>query len=211
MLDVGAPMFVIIPDKLKAPVFHPGRVIEATEGTFKASFDQLTPPSVGSRICTFSEVTGKFFQQEAIIKEIDQTKYNIIISFQSEGVPTSAEKRASFRIRTSRIFIAGRIADESRCRVMDVSLEGFSAITGRALEVGSLVSIQLVYDTEVLKGQARVQCAKALSNGKHRYGFLVPETNTKMRRSLERITSKVQRVHLRSNAKLEPPPTWWNA
>jgi hypothetical protein len=210
MIGVGAPIFVVIPDESKAPVFHPGRVLEIAAESFKAAFDHMTPPNIGIHIKVYSEVDSKFYQQEAIVKAVGNSNPYAIISFQFLGAPESAEKRASFRIRTVRVSIAGRIGDELKCKVTDISAEGFAAITAKAMEIGSLINVHLTYESEVLEGQARVQCTSVQSNGKHRCGFMIPENNTKMRRILERITSKVQRMHLRTHAKSAPIPTWWN-
>jgi hypothetical protein len=59
------------------------------------------------------------------------------------------------------------------------------------------VNIHIQYETQLLEGKVSVQSTIALPNGKHRCGFLVSEKNKRMRRSLERISSMIQRLHLR--------------
>jgi hypothetical protein len=172
-----------------------------------AEFDEMQIPAVGSQVYTYRETGGKFFQQEVIVKEINRIKPNPILTFQRTGAPVSAEKRNSYRVRMVRLSLTGRIGEELRCPIADISPEGFAAITGKALEVGSFTKVSIQYETHSLEGQARLQCIKMLSDGKFRCGFMVPESNSRMRRSLERIASIIQRIHLRTTARFHVKDT----
>jgi hypothetical protein len=200
MLNVGTSVFISIPDETKAPIYHLGKVIETDAEMFMAEFSQVQALPVGFNVNAFGEVDGKFYRQSAVVKEVNRVKPCPIMTFQRSGPLMLAEKRASYRVHISRAVIAGRIGDEMRCAVTDVSPEGFGAITSTALEVGSFVNIHIQYEAEILRGQVRIQSINAMSNGKHRCGFLVPERDAKMRRSLERIASMIQRKHLRTIA-----------
>ncbi len=200
MLTVGTSVFISIPDESKEPIFHVGKVIETDAEMFMAEFDQVQALPVGFNVSAFGEVDGKFYQQKAVVREINRVKPHPIMTFQRSGSLILAEKRASYRVHISRAIISGRIGDEIRCIVTDVSPEGFGAITGKSLQIGSSVNVHIEYEKEVLKGHVCVQSVGAMSNGKHRCGFLVPEKDAKMRRSLERIASMIQRRHLRTIA-----------
>jgi hypothetical protein len=200
MLNVGTSVFISIPDETKAPIYHLGKVIETDAEMFIAEFSQVQALPVGFSVNAFGEVDGKFYRQSAIVKEINRLKPCPIMTFQRSGPLMLAEKRASYRVHISRAIVSGRIGDELRCPVTDVSPEGFGAITGQAQEIGSFVNIHIQYETEDLKGRARIQSISTLPDGKHRCGFMVPERDPKMRRSLERMASMIQRRHLRTIA-----------
>lgn len=200
MLDVGTPLFVVIQDESSEGIYHPGEVVESDEETFVAEFEHLQDLPLGLKIRAYYEIEGKFYRQKALVMEIGRSSTHPLIKFQCVGMPVSAEKRSSYRVRVARMVVAKRIGDEMRCSITDVSPEGFAAITRKALTVGSSVNVRIEYETEVVEGPARVQCITALLNGRHRCGFLVPERNTKMRRSMERISTMIQRLHLRTMA-----------
>jgi hypothetical protein len=68
------------------------------------------------------------------------------------------------------------------------------------LDFGSAVPVRIQYESHVLDGPARLQSIARLPNGKFRCGFLIPERNARMRRSLERLASSIQRLQLRTTA-----------
>jgi hypothetical protein len=200
MLGVGTPIFIIVPDESENQIFHHGRVLEANDESFVAEFDHLDPLPVGFSVRAYNDVDGKFFEQKATVTALVREKPNPVIAFERVGLPTSAERRGSYRVRMLKVTLTGWIGEERRCDIMDISPEGFCAVTVKALEVGSLVNVRIAYESHVLDCQVYVQSAQTLANGRHRCGFMVPEKNVKMRRCLERISSMIQRLHLRSMA-----------
>jgi hypothetical protein len=200
MLGVGTPIFIIVPDESEKQIFHHGRVLEANDESFVAEFDHLEPLPAGFSVSAYNEVDGKFFEQKATVTALVREKPNPIIAFERVGLPTSAERRGSYRVRMLKVTLAGQIGEERRCDIMDISPEGFSAVTIKALDVGSLVNVRIAYESYVLDCPVHVQSVYTLANGRHRCGFMVPENNVKMRRCLERISSMIQRLHLRSLA-----------
>jgi hypothetical protein len=200
MLEVGTPIFIIIPGESQERVFHHGKVLESDAETFVAEFDRLEPLPVGFGVNAYNEEDGKFYRQNAIVKALGRTKPNPVLTFERVGAPVSAERRNSYRVRMLKTILTGRIGDERKCSIMDVSPEGLAAITKKALDIGSLVNVRIEYETHLLEGAVHVQSVHANPDGKYRCGFLVPGNNAKMRRSLERIASTFQRIHLRSMA-----------
>jgi hypothetical protein len=200
MLRPGNPMFVILPNESNEAIYHQGKVIESDAQMFVAKFDKLQPLEPRSEIYAYGEVDGKFFQQKAIVEETFLMEPYPILKFRRIGAASPSEKRCSFRVKTTNMNIIGRIGWDTDCPVTDVSLEGFGAITTTELEVGSLVDISIKYDSQVLEGEVRVQSTSILSNDRYRCGMMIPERNGKMRRSLEKIASSIQRLQLRTNA-----------
>ena len=200
MIGIGSPIFIIVPDESKDHVFHHGKVLDSNEETFVAEFDHLQPLPVGFNVSAYNEVEGRFYEQKAVITALGRMKPNTIITFQRIGEPISAERRGSYRVRMLKVSLEGQIGEERRCNVMDISPEGFAAVAGKAMDIGSPVNVRIEYETHIVEGQVCVQSVSKIPSGKYRCGFLVPENNVRMRRSLERLASKVQRLHLRSLA-----------
>ncbi|MBN1566829.1 MAG: hypothetical protein JXA73_03215 [Acidobacteria bacterium] len=200
MLGVGSPIFIIIPGESKEPVFHHGKVIESDAEKFVAEFDAMEPLPVDFPVIAFNEEDGRFYQQKAIVKALGRTKPNLVLTLERVGAPVSAERRGSYRVRMMKVSLTGKIGDERRCTITDVSPEGFAAVTKKSLQIRSLVNVHIEYETHVLEGQAFVQSVHPNPDGKYRCGFLIPERDAKMRRTLERIASTFQRIHLRSLA-----------
>ena len=200
MPSIGAPIFIIVPDESNEPVLHPGKVLESDADTTVAELDQMQVLPLGFSVYAYTEIGGKFYRQKAIVKEVGRAKPNPVMTFERVGPRVSAEKRNSYRIRISRVALTARIGEEKRCSVTDISPEGFAAICSRAWDFGSWVPIHIEYEAQALEGSARMQSISRLPDGKYRCGFLIPERNVRMRRSLERIASMIQRLHLRTNA-----------
>jgi hypothetical protein len=200
MLSIGAPIFIIVPDESNEPVLHPGKVLESDACTIVAEFDHMQALPCGLNVHAYIQSDGKFYRQKAIVKETDRAKPNPVMAFERVGPEVSAEKRGSYRVRISRATLTAKIGEEKLCTVTDISPEGFAAISGREWDFGSTLPIRIEYEEQVLEGPARMQSISKLANGKYRYGFLIPERNAKMRRSLERIAFMIQRLHLRTTA-----------
>lgn len=201
MLSIGAPIFIIVPDESNEPVLHPGKVLESDACTIVAEFDHMQALPRGFNVHTYIQSGGKFYRQKAIVKETDRVQPNPVMTFERVGPQVSAEKRGSYRARISRVTLIAQIGEEKRCTVTDISPEGFGAISRRAWDFGSTLPIRIEYEGQVLEGPARMQSISKLADRKYRYGFLVPERNAKMRRSLERIAFMIQRLHLRTTAR----------
>ncbi len=200
MPGIGSPIFIIVPGESKEPVFHHGKVLESDAEIFVAEFDELEPLPVGFGVIAFNETDGRFYQQKAVVKELGRTKPHPVLTFERSGAPVSAERRGSYRVRMLKAVLSGKIGDERRCNITDISPEGFAAITKRLLQIRSTVNVRVEYEAQVLEGPVSVQSVHANPDGKYRCGFLIPERDIKMRRTLERIASTFQRIHLRSLA-----------
>jgi hypothetical protein len=196
MFEVGDAMFIAIPNEGEKPILHPGKILESSAGAFVAEFCGLVEPPCGSEVAAYCEVDGKFYQQKALIRKIEQIEGRLAIEFESSGPQESAEKRNAYRVRLSEP-IEAQIGEELSCSIIDVSPEGFAAVTAQALELGSLVNVYIEFESCIVDGQACVQSISALPNNAYRCGFYLPERDGKMRRSMQRIASTLQRKYLR--------------
>lgn len=197
MLAAGTEMFLLIPDDSNGRILHPGKVIESDATSFVAEFDTAISPAIGSDVNTYGEVRSKFFQQGATVTEIRQATPKAIVAFARAGDPVSAENRQTFRVSVISANIIAKVGKEKNCPVVDVSPEGFGVIAKAEFKVGILVPVEFQHAGNVVSAPARVQTIKPRPDGKFRYGFLAPDKKSEARRSLQQITSLMQRIQLR--------------
>jgi hypothetical protein len=196
MLAVGNAMFLLIPSPSKTRFLHPGKVIESDCTSFTAEFENAVAPEIGSDVNAFCEVNGQFYQQGAIVREI-RPGVMVVIAFSRSGEVVSAENRQTFRVNVAAADIQAAVGRESACTVVDVSPEGFAAVTSKKVDVGSIVPIKLHGEGHALEAPARVQTMRQRPDGKFRYGFLVPRNNVLARKSLQQLSATMQRLHLK--------------
>lgn len=196
MLAVGNAVFLLIPSPSKRRILHPGVVIESDSTTFVAEFEYPVAPPLDSDVNAYCEVNGKFFQQGARVTEI-HTGTSCVIVFQRVGEPVSAESRQTYRVSLVAADFIAQVDKETQCQVLDISPEGFSAITSRKLNLGSLVQIKVAGEGQTFETPARVQTVKERSDGKFRYGFLVPHENIAARKTMQLLSVTMQRLQLK--------------
>ncbi|MGA2583592.1 MAG: PilZ domain-containing protein [Tepidisphaeraceae bacterium] len=196
MLAVGKSMFLLIPSPSKTKFLHPGKVIESDCTRFAAEFEDAIAPEVGSDVNAFCEVNGQFYQQGAIVREI-RAGLPVVIAFGRNGEVVSAENRQTYRVNVAASDISAAVGRESACAVLDVSPEGFAAVTSKKVSLGSIVPIKLHGEGHALEAPARVQTMRERPDGKFRYGFLVPRNNVLARKSLQQLSAAMQRLQLK--------------
>jgi hypothetical protein len=197
MLLAATDMFLLIPGESNQRILHPGKVLESSSENFVVQFEQAILPEVGSDVVAYGEVNRKFFQQGAKTLEVRLPGPTPVLAFARCGEPVSAENRQTFRVSTVTCGITAFVGKERNCPVVDVSPEGFGAVVKGDLMVGSLVPIEFQYEGHTIKTPARVQTIKVRPDGQIRYGFLAPEKLGTTRRSLQQMTSALQRAQLR--------------
>ncbi|MGA3068372.1 MAG: PilZ domain-containing protein [Tepidisphaeraceae bacterium] len=196
MLARGQAMFLLIPSLSKTKYLHPGKVIESDGSSFTAEFEEAIILELGSDVIVFCEVNRKFCQQGAIVREI-RSSPEVGIIFERCGEVVSAEGRESYRVSTAATEITAGVGRESACPVLDVSNEGFAAVTAKKLNLGSIVPIKLHGEGHTLDTTARVQTLRERPDGKFRYGFLVPRDDVAARKFLQRLTAAMQQMQLK--------------
>ncbi len=196
MLCVGNEMYLLIPSPSKRRVLHPGKVIESNATCFVAEFEEPIAPAVNGDVNAYCEVRGKFFQQGAVVTEI-RTSEPCVIAFRRNGEPVSAESRQTYRVSLVTSGFVVHVNKEPGCQVLDISPEGFAAITSRKLNLGSLVNIRFTGEGQTFEASARVQTVQERRDGKFRYGFLVPQSNAAARKTMQQISVEMQRLQLK--------------
>ena len=189
-------VFLRIPADTTERVLHQGKVLEATPDNLVAEFVDPLGLAPGADVTLYAEVRGKFFQQGATIVAVQQETPFPILAFKKVGQPSSAESRGSFRVSSAATQILASIAGQLKCPIVDISPEGFAAITRCELPLGASVQIAFEFEGVSCSGPARVQTLRTLPNGTRRYGFLAVDAAT-MRATLGQITANVQRSQLR--------------
>jgi hypothetical protein len=196
MLAVGNAVYLLIPSPSKKRVLHPGKVVESDATSFVAEFEESITPTVNGDVNAYCEVRGKFFQQGAIVTEI-RTNNPCVICFRRNGEPVSAESRQTFRVSLVTSEFVVDVDKEPGCQVVDISPEGFAAITKKKLSLGAVVKIRLTGEGETFEATARVQTVQERGAGKFRYGFLVPQNNAAARKKMQLISAEMQRLQLK--------------
>jgi hypothetical protein len=196
MLAKGQDMFLLIPSPSKKKYLHTGKVIESNSTSFTAIFEDGIAPEVGSDVIAFCEVNKRFCQQGAIVREIRSEPEPAIV-FDRSGEVVSAESRESYRVSTAATPMTASVGPETNCPVLDVSNEGFAAVTAKKLTLGSVVPIKLRSEGQTFEATARVQTLRERPDGKFRCGFLVPQSETAARKSLQQLTALMQREQLK--------------
>ncbi len=197
MFQVDKPVFLLIPGETRERILHQGRTLETDADIVVVEFIDPIIPLVGSDVNLYATFRGKFYQHGASVLEFRQSRPSVI-AFKKVGEPVSAESRGSYRVSTVTLEINARIAREDSCKVVDISPEGFAALTEQDYAIGSVVDTSLVCEGLACSGQARVQTLKILPNGNRRYGFLaIDKKGSAMHKILSQITAAVQRTQLR--------------
>jgi hypothetical protein len=197
MLAGGTAMFLLIPSNSKERVLHAGKVIESNAQEFLAEFEDSLDLQPDADVVAFGEVSGKFYQQGAIVAEIRQAEPKSIIAFRRNGEPVSAENRQVYRVCVITSDIFARLGSEPKCPVADMSAAGLAVIASIEHRLGSTVQLELSYEGQSISAKARIQAIKPLPGGKFRYGLLVPEKTGNARQLLQQISMNIQRAQLR--------------
>lgn len=197
MLAKDAEMFLMIPaESKKKRVMHAGKVLESNNTHFVAEFADSINLTAEENVVAFGERGGKFFQQGAIVREVRAAGQKPVFMFERVGEAVSAEQRQIFRVSTANSAILAQIGKEKNCRVVDISPEGFGAISKVQLELGALVSVSFSHEQQTVSTMARVQTVKHRHDGSFRYGFLAPDRNSDARKTLAKLAGTFQRLQL---------------
>ncbi len=110
-----------IPDNTRDRVLYEGEVVEVTNETFVARFDEAIPAVIGANVFAHAEVNQKFMQQAATVQAVLQTEPPQVLAFARTGEPISAESRNSYRVSLAASAIPMTINQDDKCQLLDVS------------------------------------------------------------------------------------------
>jgi hypothetical protein len=205
-------MYLLVPTDSNERMLHPGRVVQSGEEQLIADFDKAVAPPPGSDVSLFFELNGQFMQQGASIIAVREPDSGFdpqpskpgdfrprqVVVFKRAGRPVSAENRGSFRVSVVTEEIFARIDKDARCQIVDISPEGFGAITSTNCRLGTVVQVCLEHGGERLEGGVRVQTVKQIGRTKFRCGFFVSSDDEEMRATLLSMTTSIQRMQLQN-------------
>lgn len=206
MLSVGKGILVQIPDRDPPDgfVLHPAKIVAAGNDLYTAEFEEADVPlQSGLEVTLLYEWRGEFCQQPARIDVVMDDPHEgdcparaPLVGFQTLDVPMRAERRQSYRVRTTATGVAARVGQED-CPVLDVSPGGFAVIGSGQWTIGDRLPVLLRCGSGVHTGCAMVQSARPLRDGRMRYGLLcLIEEGSTLRAGLERLSVSLQRQQL---------------
>lgn len=196
MFALGKSCFLQVVTPSGQGILKVGKVIERDGRNIGVHFEETVTPQLDESVLLFAEQNRKFHQQSAVVcgLRLELTPPGYV--FQLIGEPISAEQRGSYRVSLVTANLAARIG-KSRGMLADVSPEGLAAITTQPMKIGQRVEVEFNVEGVSIYGVLSVQAVKQLSPTKFRYGLYAPEPKSLMRRSLERLTSTMQRYQLK--------------
>jgi len=204
MLGVDLKVFVQIPGESEQRILHPGTIKGTTEEGYTLQLEEKDLSlDAGQDFLLYFEERREFMQQPARINAIMEGEPSLTIGFATTGDPVSAESRECYRVSTALADYVASVADEPSCKLMDVSVTGFSVIAEKNYSIGQSVPVKLFFENREFTGTVTVQSIKQLPTGKIRTGFYSTDPGVardSLGRGLQTISMAVQRQHLRRQA-----------
>ena len=171
MVGIGDGIFVHIPRESRGRVLHPAKIVGAKDEAFVAELEEAGLSVKAEQIIVvYYEQSRRFMQQAAHVESVLETAPKLVISVAALGKPFSADDREHYRVSTVMSGLAADIGQEQGCKLLDVSVIGFSCFAGGSYALGELVDATLHYGNESFCGKASVQSSN-LIGGQTRYGL----------------------------------------
>jgi hypothetical protein len=177
-------------------ILKPGKVVQSTGNEIVVEFEETLPIELGADTLLFVTYRDKFFQQGVKVRQVEQAA-TTIATLEKVGEFVSAEQRQIYRTSTLMADVVADLPGEPGCAVADVSPEGFSAITTREYQLGSVLRATLRHEALEIELKARVQTVRLRPDGKFRYGFFAGGRGGITKRAMEQLNSQMQRQQLR--------------
>lgn len=201
MVGIGEGLFLHIPSGSPERVLRPAKVVGVKGGTYVAEVeDPELVLEAGQEVLVCYEKDRHFTQQPARVESVIDTEPSLVISFLTTGQPVSAENRECYRVSTVMSDLFADLGPEKGCRLLNVSLTGFSVIAAGTYGIGEALDVKLHYEGETFAGKACIQSIKDLSRGRRRFGLLGlfdRQSGRDLQNGLRRMTVNVQREQLR--------------
>ena len=109
MISTGTPIYLLAPTATNKRTLLPGKAVQADTETFVGEFEEAAAPAVGADVNVYFEVNGKFFQQGAVVVEVQAPESRSVIGFRRVGGPISAEQRGTYRVSIAGDGVQARI------------------------------------------------------------------------------------------------------
>lgn len=191
MLTANQPCFIAIPNPQNRRVLIPGNVTNLDgDASCQVAFEEPLTVAPGEEVSLFARWQNQFHQQSAKVRAVESRAGKPLITFERVGRPVNSESRSCDRVNTGAHRIPMTVGPQTNCILADVSVDGISAIVAQPLMVGMMVDIELLVNSVLVRGQARVQSEKTLESGRLRYGLYV--TDKQLGKSVQTLAGLLQ-------------------
>jgi hypothetical protein len=123
-------------------------------------------------VVIYRELHGSFVMQTGRLRAVSAPPAPRRIDIELLSEPMNAEERGSLRISVEGEGLQARVGECEPSPVLDLSEVGFSVLGPGDWEVGDVLDAVFLDSNEELPGRVRVQSARQLASGEHRYGLL---------------------------------------
>ncbi|MCZ6682915.1 MAG: hypothetical protein O7B26_07000, partial [Planctomycetota bacterium] len=202
MLTIDTAFFLQIPSNSKKRILHPAKIVGFTNDLYTAELEETDLPLTAEQeTLVFYESNRSFLQQAACVTDVIEGEPKCMFEFKTTGEPVSAESRQHYRVSAVMAGLTAQLGKEKECPLLDVSSTGFSVISEKTYEIGSIVDAVVRFDGKEHKGKVCIQGARQLSEGRIRYGLHCikdsRQPSTSMSAGLQHISVSLQREQLR--------------
>ncbi len=123
-------------------------------------------------VAVYRELHGSFVMQAGRLRAVSAPPAPRRLEIELVSEPASAEGRGSLRISVEGEGLRARVGAGEPTPVLDLSEVAFSVCGPADWEIGDVLDAVLYDANEELPGRVRVQSARRLESGEHRYGLL---------------------------------------
>jgi hypothetical protein len=204
MLASGASIFVQPAEEAADRILHPATIVDRTEHVI-AELQEPLDLEAGQDLLVFYEVRREFMKQPVRVEvTMEGDAGRRLVGFVPVSDPVSAESRQFHRVSTVTGGLEANFGSEDHCPVTDVSIKGFSVISGRDHNIGDHVPTTIHHLEQHIRGTGLVQSIKGMGDGRTRYGLLCTKQRGRVNEldsGLQRMTMLLQRQQLKRRAR----------
>ena len=209
MLTVDKNVFFKVFNDTNQPSLRPAIVVTCTADGYAAQLyeDEFTVPmgeesdlivDAGQEVLLYYERKRVFVKQAVLIEGVS-AKETTIVRFKLQGPPESAENRECYRVSTVIGDLSAFLGEEEDCKVLDISVNGFSVVAKNEYKPEDVVEVTLRYQGKAFSGQARIQSIRPWHEGQVRYGLCSCSPNEvegQLHRGMKEISMQMERQQL---------------
>ena len=123
-------------------------------------------------VVVYRELHGSFVMQSGRLRAVSAPPAPRRLDIELVSEPSNAEERGSLRISVAGEGLRARVGAAEPTPVLDLSEVGFSVCGPSGWEIGDVLDAVFYDAAEELPGRVRVQSARRMDAGDHRYGLL---------------------------------------
>ena len=198
MLTLEKSVFLRMQNDTAEYSLRPGKIVAKAEGIYSAEMEEDFMAEGGQEIFLYYEKDRVFVKQAVLIEAVAREE-TTVVDFKLHGAPESAENRQCYRVSTLISDLSAKLGKEEDCKLLDVSVEGFSVAARTEYKPEDIVEATLVHEGNEFWGKARIQSIRPWHKGLVRYGLShlsQREGGGQLRQGMQKIASEVQRQQL---------------